>query len=751
MEIRLHGRGGQGGVTCAKLLAHAYAALGRSVQAFGDYGGERAGAPVRAYVRVADGPIASRNKIVTPDHVLVLDPTLLGPAAVAGLKPGGVLLVSTAAPAEALSVRFPAFRIATVDATAVARRHGIGTRSLVIVNTTVAGAAARLFDLPLEVLLESCRALGLERDEPAAREAYETVQSSAARDAQARPSDAPVASDGPAWAQGLGGPVVDVTELREAARLHVPTGQWRAQRPRHVTLTAPCNAACPAGNDVVGFVQALARSDAAAAAAIVARSNPLPGVCGRVCPAPCMTACNRSALDEAVQIRGLERWVADHAPSAPVEPLRPSARRRFAVVGGGPAGLAASFVLGRAGHEVALFDANAQLGGLLVTGIPRFRLPRDVLNKEIDRILVKGVTAYLLSPVDHERLEALLGSYDGLVLAMGLGAAIELAVPGRQLDGIEQGLDFLHRVNVRGDCRMRGGVVVLGGGNTAIDCARTALRLGADRVTIVYRRSRAEMPAIAAEVEQALAEGVELLELRSPVGFMGEELVREVELVRVELGSPDASGRREPLPTGERSRIACDSVLLAVGQRAEPTLFPPGWEPRDGSVIVHGRPAAVALAGDLATGAGTVCHAIGDGRRAAGKLLLAVGAELDEPLATWVGAGAVGAALRPPVPASQLRLGDFERCAQRAIELEDASERRRSFREVERGLPTDDEARRCVSCGHCTHCDRCLWFCPEGVVRRSPSGGYEIDDRYCKGCGICAAECPRAGLVMEAE
>ncbi|MFV1959960.1 MAG: 2-oxoacid:acceptor oxidoreductase family protein, partial [Planctomycetota bacterium] len=372
LELRLHGRGGQGGVTCAKILAATYAGLGRYVQTFGDYAGERSGAPVRAYTRVASVPITNRNKVYRPDHILVLDETLLGESTVAGLRPGGTILLNTREGLEAFATRFPSFRLAVVDATAIARRHGIGTRSVVIVNTTIAGAYARVHDLPLDVLEAAYGDLGRASNFEAAREAYEAV---VVREASER---------GETEGTGAAGatPLPDVLPLVEhvtSPPTGLRTGVWGTQQPHYVENLAPCNAFCPAGNDVVGFLHALARHGEEDAAAILGRTTPLAATCGRVCPAPCMEGCNRRELDGAVDIRALERWTAGHAPVARAGGPAAERPRRVAIVGGGPAGLAAAYELARAGHGPTIFEAETSLGGVLRTGIPAYRLPRDVL------------------------------------------------------------------------------------------------------------------------------------------------------------------------------------------------------------------------------------------------------------------------------------------------------------------------------------------------------------------------------------
>src|SRR5512133_3952401 len=333
LEIRVHGRGGQGGVTCAKLLASVYGELGLRVQTFGDYGSERAGAPVRAFTRVDTALITNRNKVYRPHHLLVLDAGLLGDDVLDGAPAGALLLLNTPRPADAFGESFDGFRFATVDATGIARRHGIGTSALVIINTTLAGAYARLLDLPWEAVARAFAHQGLEDDLGAAEEAHRAVE-----------MRAPVPGHGPS-ARAATVPAARVPGIAEQVQDLPPllrTGSWRTQEPRYRTHVAPCNASCPAGNDVVGFVQALKHGGVEAAARVLLRTQPLPSVCGRVCPAPCMTACTRDAYDGAVNVRGLERWIGDHLSGAPERLARTAPVRRVAVVGSGPAGLAAA-------------------------------------------------------------------------------------------------------------------------------------------------------------------------------------------------------------------------------------------------------------------------------------------------------------------------------------------------------------------------------------------------------------------------
>lgn len=718
-------------MTFAKLLACVYGELGLRVQTFGDYGSERAGAPVRAFTRVDTAPIVNRNKVYRPHHLLVLDAGLLGDDVLDGVAPGGLLLLNTSRGAGAFGDRFAAFRFATVDATAIARRHGIGSTALVIINTTLAGAYARVLGLPWEAVARAFAAQGLEGDLEAAREAHGAV---ALREPSAARAPAARASPAAARVPGIAEHVQDLpTPLR--------TGSWRTQAPRYRSHVAPCNAACPAGNDVVGFVQALKRDGVEAAARVLLRTQPLPSVCGRVCPAPCMTSCNREAYDGAVNVRGLERWIGDRA-AAPVEPVeRAPVARRFAIVGSGPAGLSAAFALAREGHEVTLLEREPRLGGVLRTGIPSYRLPHDVLDRDVDRILALGVRARCGAHVDGDGLKMLAVGHDAVLLATGLARPTALEASGLPLPGVMQGLPFLDAVKNGRARGLSGHVMVVGGGNTAVDCARTALRCGASRVTMAYRRGRTEMPAIAAEIDEALGEGVALLTHRQPVRFLGTAAVTGVELAEVDLGEPDASGRRRPVVSDRKSLVPCDAVLLAVGQGADHSVLPRGWSVRDGRVFEGERPLDVWLAGDVATGDGTVTHAVGHGRRVATRALAALDGR-DSPAPT------------PPAPAeivspAHVRFGHFE-VAPPVRERHLPEGRRRTFDEVNLGLEGPAEASRCFSCGSCTACDTCLLYCPEGIIRRE-GAGYRVDDEYCKGCGMCVAECPRRAMEMAAD
>jgi len=333
---------------------------------------------------------------------------------------------------------------------------------------------------------------------------------------------------------------------------------------------------------------------------------------------------------------------------------------------------------------------------------------------------------------------ALGTKYDAVIVAAGFGRLRGLDVPGADLAGIEQGIRFLHRVNLEGGSPLKGHVVVLGGGNTAMDCARSALRSGAGRVTVAYRRSREEMPAIREEIEEADREGIQYLFQRQPVAFHISGSALAVELAEVEMGEPDDTGRRRPVVSRRTARLDCDRVLLALGQSADMGLLPEGGEIVEGRVRTAAGETNIFVAGDFATGEGTVAHAIGDGRRAAGRAL----ASLGEAATIFVRPDRASA-----VPVTAIRLDHF---APRRPTVEDqapVAQRIGGFAEANLGMPDAGEADRCFSCGHCTRCDTCMIYCPEGIITRS-SSGYDVDLTFCKGCGICVVECPREAMEM---
>ncbi len=734
MEITICGRGGQGGVTLAKLIATTYFLRGKYVQAFGVYAAERSGAPLQAFTRVDDDEITNHNQVRQPDHIVVLDRTLIAPGLAGKMKPDGWVIINTPEAPSAFESLFAGLHVATIDATAIAVANGLGTRAVPIVNTTMIGAIARVFDLPIDDALAGIAHLRFGgANETSARLAFERVL-----------MDTLPGKPDQTAAPAVNGQMPSLLDTDTGGMPKIRTGSWATRKPEKQQLTPPCNHGCPAGNDVRAFVEAAGKEDYDQALRILLETSPLPGVCGRVCPAPCIDSCNRGEHDEPVNIREIERYAADHGtlPS----PTKPWRAETVAVVGSGPAGLSGAYHLARLGYPVTLFEGTDELGGVLRTGIPEYRLPADVLGHEISFILQHGIRAHTGKFLSRADLLELTHEYAAVFAATGLQDSRTLDLGGIGLDHVDQGIQFLDRVRT-GATRLDGKhVIVIGGGNTAIDAARSALRVGAKHVDIVYRRTRQEMPAIREEIEEALEEGVVLHELVSPLQLADRGTGVALTCQRMTLGEPDASGRPRPVPDtseGAQFDMPCDRIILALGQSTDISILPEGSEIHEGKSLLGMSGAPLFAGGDFATNEGTVSAAIGSGRNAAWHIHR-----------TLTGEDIFTPPEAPVATPDQITMHVFDHRPQEVGGMINAADRRRSFTEVRVGYrdnpalhPAAEEAQRCFNCGVCNTCDRCLEYCPEGILLRE-GNGYRFDYDYCKGCGVCATACPRGVIYM---
>ncbi len=521
------------------------------------------------------------------------------------------------------------------------------------------------------------------------------------------------------------------------------TGSWRTQRPEYVDRLPPCNAACPAGEDIQEWLSHAEAGDYEAAWRALTQNNPLPAVMGRVCYHPCETACNRAQIDEAVGINSVERFLGDTAVAKGWTFAKPKAEtdKRVLVVGAGPAGLSAAYHLRRMGHTVTIRDAGPMAGGMMRFGIPKYRLPRDVLDAEVRRITDMGVELALNAKVDDIEVAMREGGYDAAFLAVGAHIAKRAYIPAGGAAKILDAVNLLHSMEGEEPPLLGRRVVIYGGGNTALDAARTARRLGASEAIIVYRRTREKMPAHDFELEEALQEGVSMKWLSTIKSVDGGSMT--IEKMRLD-------DKGFPQPTGEFETLEANSLVLALGQDVDLTLLDnaPGIVIENGVVkvgpdMMTGR-AGVFAGGDMAPSERTVTVAVGHGKKAArcvdaflrGESYAAPpkhGAASFDRLNAWYYEDAPGT-MRPVI---------------------EAVRRVENFEEVVGGLDETNalyEARRCLSCGNCFECDNCYGVCPDNaVIKLGPGKGFRFDYDYCKGCGLCAAECPCGAIDMVAE
>ena len=566
--------------------------------------------------------------------------------------------------------------------------------------------------------------------------------------------------------------------------------------------TSPCTVQCPLGTNVKAYVSLIAAGRFQEALQEVRRTNPFPGICGRICPHPCEEQCRRKDVDEPLAIAALKRFVADYElrraviPSLSPVPLR---SEKVAVIGSGPAGLTCAADLARQGYRVNVFEASPIPGGMLSTGIPAYRLPRDILNVEIAAIQQLGVDIKVNTRVgDRIAFEQVAGRHRAVFIATGAQRPARLGIPGEQQvrQGLIDWVSLLKEAALGRAQRPGNRVVVVGGGDTAVDSARVAIRLGADSVQLLYRRSREQMPAHPSEVEDGEAEGINISFLTAPVRLVVREgRLEGVECIRLRLGAEDQSGRRAPVPVpGSEFLVSCDTLIPAIGQRLDASFLPEGHGleiSERNLLVVNERSletsrAGIFAGGDAVSGPGTVVEAIAAGHRAALSILRYLrggGTRQDEPAPELVPEPALE-------PASELALEvpPPQRKARNQGSRLSPEHRRNSFAEIEQGLSEAEaieEAQRCLRCGPCLECRTCVGICQnkqlilepdpgdagpgdtaENMLFRLPAEAYKefagadstpvrcdgrlyrasgitvrIDEDLCRGCGVCEETC----------
>jgi len=518
------------------------------------------------------------------------------------------------------------------------------------------------------------------------------------------------------------------------------TGSWRTERPVYRDLLPPCNHACPAGENIQEWLYYAEDGDYEKAWRALVENNPLPAIMGRACYHPCEDSCNRVQLDKPVNIHAVERFLGDLAIERQWQFTAPavSTGKRVLVVGSGPSGLSAAYHLAKLGHSVTIYEAESKPGGMMRFGIPQYRLPRNVSDAEIARIEKMGVKIELNRKVEDLSAVMSEAGFDAVFLAVGAHLAKRAYLPAGDAGKILDALDLLHDVEIGQTAQLGRRVVVVGGGNTALDAARTAKRLGAAEAVVVYRRTREKMPAHDSELREALDEGIK-------VKWLSTIKAKHETSIQIEKMRLDEAGF--PQPTGEFETLEADSLVLALGQDVDLSFLnrTQGIEVVDGVVKVDSQmmtgQRGIFAGGDMVPAERSVTTAVGHGKKAA---------------------RCVDAFLRGTsyVPAAKHALATFEKLntwyysdAPQSVEPTlDRARRESSFAEVVNGLDETNalfEARRCLSCGNCFECDNCYGVCPDNaVVKLGPGNRFRFNYDYCKGCGLCAAECPCNAIEM---
>jgi 2-oxoacid:acceptor oxidoreductase delta subunit (pyruvate/2-ketoisovalerate family) len=521
------------------------------------------------------------------------------------------------------------------------------------------------------------------------------------------------------------------------------TGSWRTERPVYLSRKPPCNHQCPAGENIQGWLFHAESGNYQQAWRTLVEDNPFPAIMGRVCYHSCEAACNRAQLDLPVGINSVEHFLGDEAITQGWQFPKAASRsgKKVMVVGAGPSGLSAAYQLARLGHAVTVIEAGPLPGGMMRFGIPQYRLPRQVLDAEVRRIVDLGVRIEYNTKVSNVLEAKEAGGFDAVFLAVGAHIAKRAYIPAGDSAKVLDAVSVLRSMEGEDKPLLGRRVVVYGGGNTAIDVARTAKRLGATESIIVYRRNRDKMPAHDFEVEEALQEGV-MIKWLSTIKQAGDASITVEKMALDDKGFPQ--------PTGEFETLDADSVVLALGQDVDLSLIEgvPGMAVQDGVVQVNAQMMTghdgIFAGGDMVPAERNVTVAIGHGKKAARNI------------DAWLRGVAYVSAPKTEVASFDLLNTWYYSDAPKTVRpILDIIRRQSTFEEVQGGLDEGNalfEARRCLSCGNCFECDNCYGVCPDNaVIKLGPGKGFEFNYDYCKGCGICVSECPCGSIKMVPE
>jgi NADPH-dependent glutamate synthase beta subunit-like oxidoreductase len=538
-------------------------------------------------------------------------------------------------------------------------------------------------------------------------------------------------------------------------------------RPVFQNKISPCVESCPAGNPVEELMSFAGAGEAREALRVLKKENPFPGVCGRVCPHPCCASCNRREFDEPLSINIVERLVADEEEKfgllipAPAQPTG----KKIAVVGAGPAGISCAYHAALFGHSVTILEAAPLPGGLLRYGIPAYRLPRNVLDRELGLIGRLKIELKMNVRIELGEMEKLAADFDAVCIASGAYKNTRLGVENEDQPFVIPVLEFLAAVNSGEKPQYMRHAAVIGGGNSAMDAARAALRTGARDALVIYRRAKEDMPAFHDEIEEAEEEGVKFMFFTNPVGLVEKNgKLKAIRCIRMQPGEPDSSGRPRPVPIpGSEFEVKADTMIEAAGSSSELPLSIKS-APEAGAWGATSEK-KIFISGDAGPNARTVAHAVGSGKRAAiaiDCMLRSVNLESVEKRITVGRKGTISAELyrtggeapaaEPAVPASAVNFAYFKKSEAAKTERAPVRKRLRGFDEINtiEGIESASrEAGRCFNCGVCNDCGNCLLFCPDmSILEKVSEAVPGFDSDHCKGCGICTRECPRGIIEM---